>query len=91
MKDGVPIQSLTLRDQLSLNITYSSSYEEFLACTEAKMDYARWEAMDESEKPYPIEIKARVLVGHRMKKLIEAHIQEAQNVASRKAAKKKGK
>jgi hypothetical protein len=55
------------------------------------MDYARWEAMDESEKPYPIEIKARVLVGHRMKKLIEAHIQEAQNVASRKAAKKKGK
>ena len=52
------------------------------------MDYARWEGEDE-EKPYSPYLKAKVVVGYRMKKLIEAHIQDVQNAATRKAGKKK--
>jgi hypothetical protein len=50
------------------------------------MDYGRWE--DENGEPYSKDVKAKAVIGYRMKKLIEAHIQDAQNAASRKANKR---
>jgi hypothetical protein len=85
---GSPIQEIRLRDALHTDITYSPSFEEYLSCVEAKLDYARWEG-EEEEKPYSPYLKAKAIVGYRMKKEIEAHIQDVQNMASRKAARKK--
>lgn len=86
--NGEPIQEVRIRDALKVNITSSPSFEEFQACTDAGMDYSRWEGEDE-EKPYSPYLKAKVVVGYRMKKQIEAHVQDVQNAATRKAGKKK--
>jgi hypothetical protein len=83
---GQPIQEVKLRDVLKVGISYSPSFEQYLSCTEAKMDWERWNSI---ENPYPTEIMASAIVGYRMKRLIEAHTQAAQNAAQRKAAKRK--
>jgi hypothetical protein len=55
--------------------------EEYLSCTEAGLDYSRWEGFGE---PYSRWLKARTIVGWRMKNLIEAHSQAAQAKAGKK-------
>jgi hypothetical protein len=81
----VPIQEAYLKDRLKVEISYSQSFEEFLACTEAGMDWHRWNKTDD----YDVYEKALVIVGYRMRHLIEAHVSDAQNAAQRKAAKRK--
>ena len=86
MMHGDPIQKVRLKDQLKVGITYAPSFEHYLACTESNMDWDRWNSIDD---PYPVEVMASAIVGFRMKKLIEAHTQAAQNSAQRKANKRK--
>jgi hypothetical protein len=85
---GEPIQTIRLRDALHADISYNQSFEEYLACKSAGLDYARWEG-EEGEEPYSPFLKAKTLVGYRMEKQIEAHVQDVQNAAQRKANKKK--
>ena len=81
---GEPITEAWLPDSIDVGITFSASMQEYLACTEAGLDYSKWEGQGE---PYGRWLKARAIAGWMMKNLIHSHSEAAQAKAAKKKAK----
>ena len=83
-KRGTPIRDAILRDSIDPGISYAMQFTEWEACVAARLDLHKWET-----NVYPHTFKAKVVAFSNLRKLVEAHVEDAKAKALEKKSKRK--
>lgn len=80
--------SVSLKNPLNTNITYSMGYLEMEACITANMDVEKWNNPNPPPAGYPRRLKAQIVAWYSLHNLIKAHTQDTSVEKAKKDAEK---
>ena len=84
LKHGLPIEDFPIRDAVDPGITYSPIFEELSAVKDYGLDAERWYIGD-----YSAHLMATIIAHHRMRGLVDLHVEQARNEKANRDAKRK--
>lgn len=84
-RNNVPIFDHHVKHGVNPNLSWSRAFDEYSACVAANLDLWEWEHGDK----YSASFKARVVVWHKLRGLVDTHVQDAISIATQKKIKKK--
>lgn len=81
---GTPLEQAGLRHRLAHGITYTYRFEHFEACVAAGLDIERW-----MTGGYDRSLMAQVVAWHRLRNMIDAHVEDARASHMERQAKRR--
>lgn len=83
-RHGTPIQQAGLRHRLAHGISYANRFEEFEACIAAGLNINIW-----TSGGYDRGLMAQVVGWHRLRNMIDAHVDDARSTHLERRAKRR--